>query len=417
MKRTSRDIRTANRYEVLRRCLGRSAVSRQELAAETGLSSATVATLVGELLDLGVLVTDGFVDSGGGRPRGLVSVDAGHGSLVGVDVAETYVHAELFDLNLRAVARADREPVPGAHGPAHVAAVIADAVRSVLDATTDAGTGGPVLGAGVCMPGLVDRQGGISVYAPNWGWRDAVPLRELLAEHLDVPLYLDNPLRASTVAELWFGAARGRDDAVVVNLGTGVGAGLALGGALHRGVTNSAGEWGHTTLVLDGRPCHCGNRGCVEAYVGAPGIMRSLRELHPRSPLLHPDDQTATIGAIGRAATEGSAEALDVVRETARYLGAAIGDLVNLLNPEVVVLSSWVAEALGAPLLDEVRSAAGRHSLAGPFGATEIVLSPVPTDPVSLGAATFALEGFVGRNGVDTSGLRPGPRASIAGGA
>lgn len=236
MKRTSRDIRTANRYEVLRRCLDRPAVSRQELAAETGLSSATVATLVGELLDLGILVTGGFVDSAGGRPRGLVSVDAGHGSLVGVDVAETYVHAELFDLNLRVVARADRRLRPGAHEPGHVVAVIADAVRAVLDANT----GGPVLGAGVCMPGLVDRQGGISVYAPNWGWREAVPLRELLAQHLDVPLYLDNPLRASTVAELWFGAARGRDDAVVVNLGTGVGAGLALGGALHRGVTNSA---------------------------------------------------------------------------------------------------------------------------------------------------------------------------------
>ncbi|MFZ3560571.1 ROK family protein [Streptomyces sp. BH055] len=413
MKRTSRDIRTANRYEVLRRCLGRSAVSRQELAAETGLSSATVATLVGELLDLGILVADGFVDSAGGRPRGLVSVDAGHGSLVGVDVAETYVHAELFDLNLRVTARADRELRPGAHEPERVAAVIADAVRSVLDADT----GGPVLGAGVCMPGLVDRQGGISVYAPNWGWHDAVPLRELLARHLDIPLYLDNPLRASTVAELWFGAARGRDDAVVVNLGTGVGAGLALGGALHRGVTNSAGEWGHTTLVLDGRPCHCGDRGCVEAYVGAPGIMRTLRELHPGSALLRSDDQTATIGAIGRAAVGGSAEALDVVRETARYLGAAVGDLVNLLNPEVVVLSSWVARALGGSLLDEVRSAVARHSLAGPFAAAEIVLSPVPTDPVSLGAATFALEGFVGRNGVDASGLRPGPRASNAGGA
>ncbi|MEB8339163.1 ROK family protein [Streptomyces endophyticus] len=413
MKRMSRDIRTANRYEVLRRCLDRPAVSRQELAAETGLSSATVGTLVGELLDLGILVTGGFVDSAGGRPRGLVSVDAGHGSLVGVDVAETYVHAERFDLNLRVVARADRELRPGAHEPAHVVAVIADTVRAVLDADT----GGPVLGAGVCMPGLVDRQGGISVYAPNWGWHEAVPLRELLAQHLDVPLYLDNPLRASTVAELWFGAARGRDDAVVVNLGTGVGAGLALGGTLHRGVSNSAGEWGHTTLVLDGRPCHCGDRGCVEAYVGAPGIMRNLRELHPGSPLLHPDDQTATIEAIGRAAAEGSAEALDVVRETARYLGPAVADLVNLLNPEVVVLSSWVAAALGGPLVSEVRGVVGRHALAGPFAAAEIVLSPVPTDPVSLGAATFALEGFLGRNGVDATGLRPGPRASIAGGA
>jgi predicted NBD/HSP70 family sugar kinase len=179
----------------------------------------------------------------------------------------------------------------------------------------------------------------------------------------------------------------------VVNLGTGVGAGLALGGGLHRGVSNSAGEWGHTTLVLDGRLCHCGNHGCVETYVGAPGIMQNLRELSPRSPLLHPEDQTATIEALARAAAAGDPVALKAVRDTARYLGAGISDLINLLNPEVVVLSSWVAARLGEPLLEEVRRAVARHALRRPLAATEIVLSPIPTDPVSLGAATFALEG------------------------
>lgn len=180
---------------------------------------------------------------------------------------------------------------------------------------------------------------------------------------------------------------------IVVNLGTGVGAGIALGGELHRGSTNSAGEWGHTTLVLDGRLCHCGNHGCVETYVGAPGIMRNLRELSPGSPMMHPDDQTATIQALADGAAEGDPVAVKVVRETARYLGAAISDLVNLLNPEVIVLSSWVAGRLGRPLLDEVRAAVARHALARPLAATEIVLCPIPTDPVSLGAATFALEG------------------------
>lgn len=212
-------------------------------------------------------------------------------------------------------------------------------------------------------------------YAPNWDWHD-VPLLELLAEHIAYPLYLDNPLRACAVAELWFGAARGRGDAVVVNLGTGVGAGLVLGGGVHRGVSNSAGEWGHTTLVLDGRLCHCGNHGCVETYVGAPGIMLNLRELSPRSPLLHPEDQTATIDALARGVAAQDPVALKVVRDTARYLGAGISDLVNLLNPEVVVLSSWVAATLGEPLLKEVREAVARHALKRPFAATEIVLSP-----------------------------------------
>ncbi|KNE82092.1 MULTISPECIES: ROK family transcriptional regulator [Streptomyces] len=417
MRRTSRDIRTANRYGVLRQIIAHSPVSRQELAAATGLSLATVANLVGELLALGLLTEVGFEESAGGRPRGLVAVNASGGTLVGVDVAETYVHVELFDLALNVLARADEELRPGESGPDQVIGHIAAAVESVTGrAGSGAGDGdrdGRILGIGVSVPGQVDREGGVSVYAPNWDWHD-VPLLSLLAGHLPHPLHLDNPLRACTVAELWFGAARDRGDAVVVNLGTGVGAGLALGGSLHRGVTNSAGEWGHTTLVLDGHPCHCGNRGCVETYVGAPGIMRRLRELDPGSPLLRPGDQTATVAALARAAAEGDPVAVAAVRETARFLGAGIADLVNLLNPEVIVLSSWVASLLGEPLLTGVREVVARHALARPLAGTEIVLSPIPTNPVSLGAATFALEGFLASVGRGTPGpgapaLLPGP--------
>jgi predicted NBD/HSP70 family sugar kinase len=390
VKRTSRDIRTANRYEVLRQIIAASPTSRQELAAATGLSLATVATLVGELLDLHMITEVGFEDSAGGRPRGLVAVDGSGGALIGVDIAETYVHAELFDLALNVLARADEEVRPGESRPEQVVGRVAAAVGSVV---AQAGVAQErVLGVGVSVPGQVDRATGVAEYAPNWNWHD-VPLLDLLAERIPHPLHLDNPLRACAVAELWFGAARGREDAVVVNLGTGVGAGLVLGGAVHRGVSNSAGEWGHTTLVLDGRLCHCGNRGCVETYVGAPGIMLNLRELSPQSPLLHPGDQTATVEALGRGAAAGDPVAVEVVRDTARCLGAGIAGLVNVLNPEVVVLSSWVAARLGEPLLREVREAVARHALRRPLDATEIVLSPIPTDPVCLGAATFALEG------------------------
>jgi predicted NBD/HSP70 family sugar kinase len=180
-----------------------------------------------------------------------------------------------------------------------------------------------------------------------------------------------------------------------------------LGGGLHRGVSNSAGEWGHTTLVLDGRLCHCGNHGCVETYVGAPGIMLNLRELSPGSTLLHPEDQTATVRALAHGVAAGDPVAVKVVRDTARYLGAGIADLVNLLNPEVVVLSSWVAA-----MLAEVREAVARHALGRPLAATEIVLSPIPTDPVCLGAATFALEGALRSVGQRAAARRTTPARS-----
>ncbi|WP_327720138.1 ROK family transcriptional regulator [Streptomyces sp. NBC_00490] len=390
MKRTSRDIRTANRYEVLRQIIAASPTSRQELAAATGLSLATVATLVGELLDLSMITEVGFEDSAGGRPRGLVAVNASGGALIGVDIAETYVHVELFDLGLNVLARAEEDVRPGESLPEQVVGHVAAVVGQVV---AQAGIeGARVLGVGVSVPGQVDRDTGFCEYAPNWDWHD-VPLLDLLTEHIAYPLYLDNPLRASAVAELWFGAARGRGNAVVVNLGTGVGAGLVLGGGLHRGVSNSAGEWGHTTIVLDGRVCRCGKHGCVEAYVGASGIMLNLRELSPGSPLLHEDDQTATIAALAEGLRHSDPVAVGTLRDTVRYLGAGIANLVNLFNPEVIVLSSWVAAALGEPLVEEVREAVARHALPRPMAATEIVLSPIPTDPVCLGAATFALEG------------------------
>jgi len=390
MGRTSRDIRSANRLGVVQHVLAAGTTSRQRIAAATGLSLATVATLVGELTGLGLLAEAGREDSGGGRPRGLVTPNAHGGLLIGVDVAETYVHVDLFDTTLRRLTGVEQSLRPQERQPAQVVAHIVEGVRTVLAGHDSAA----VLGAGVSVPGQVDREGGVSVFAPNWDWHD-VPLRELLSRSLDVPLYLDNPLRAAVIAELWSGAARGHDDVAVINLGTGVGAGLAFGGALYRGGSNTAGEWGHTTLVLDGRLCRCGSRGCVEAYVGAPGIMQTLRDLAPTSALLHPGEQTATVRALAAGLAAGDPVAAKVTAETARYLGVAVADLINLVNPEVVVLSSWVARRLGEPLLDEVRAVVAQHALSRPFAATVLVLSPIAGNSVSLGAATLALEGFL----------------------
>jgi predicted NBD/HSP70 family sugar kinase len=380
VKRTSRDIRLANRFDVLRQIIASRAVSRQEIVAETGLSLATVSTLVGELLDFGLLEEVGYEDSGGGRPRALIAVATGGGVLVGVDVAETYVHVELFNPKLEVLTEARLHP--GENRPDQVVRHVVAGVRSVLRRPD------PVLGVGVSVPGRVGPDGVVSIPAPGWDW-PGVPLRRLLGEQLHLPLYLDNPVRASAAAEVWFGAGRGREDVVVLTLGTGVGAGLALNGSVR------AGEWGHTTLVLDGRPCSCGSRGCVEAYVGAPGIVQHLRDLAPDSPLLHAGGPTETIDALSRAAAEDDPVAAKVVAKTARYLGVAVAGLINLVDPQVVVLSGWVAAKLGPALLPEVRGVVERHALRTPLARTGIVLCPIATNPVSLGAATLALEGFL----------------------
>jgi len=396
-RRTSRDIRRANRFEVVRHIYATGPASRQEIAAESGLSFATVATVVSELLDFGVLRESSLEDSGGGRPRARLAVNPRRGWLIGVDIAETYVQVELLDLALTVTASVKEALHPEDNQPGAVVDHIVAGIDAVI------GQAGipraDVVGVGVSLPGQVDRAGGVSVFAPNFSWQ-AVPFIDLLRARVDLPLHLDNPLKASTVAELWFGAGRRADDIVVLTIGTGVGAGIAIGGSLIRGVTNCAGEWGHTAIVLDGRLCRCGNRGCVEAYVGAPAIMAQLRDLAPGSRLLHPEDQDLTLTELAAALGDGDEVADAVIDETARYLGVGIANLINTLNPAIIVLGGWVCERIGPWLLPAARATAARHTFDRTLAATSIELSTFTGNPVSRGAATFALEGFLAELGV-----------------
>ncbi|WP_328825659.1 ROK family transcriptional regulator [Streptomyces ureilyticus] len=393
LKRTYQDIRRTNRFAVMRYLIASAPVVRRDIAATTGLSVATASDIVNELHELGLLAEIGQQASGGGRPRNLLAPALEGPRLIGVDIAETYVHVEVFDPALRVLARAEYELHPHANSPDYVVDRI---VRGIDDAIAQAKVErARILGVGVSIPGQVRPDGTASVFAPNWQWND-VPLLALLTDRVpDLPVILDNPLRASTVAELWFGAARGHDNVAVLTLGTGVGAGLAVQGALYRGATNTAGEWGHTNLVIDGRKCRRGCVGCVETYVGAPGIMQHLAEADPDSPLLHPDDQMATIDALATAHAAGDPAAQQAIATTGRYLGIAIANLINLFNPQTIVLTGWVADSLGSAVLPYVRATAARYALAEPWEGTEISLCPIDRNPVSLGAATLVLEGFL----------------------
>jgi predicted NBD/HSP70 family sugar kinase len=386
---TARDIRRRNRLYVLQAVYAAEGhTSRQEIAQATGLSFATVGNMIAELLDVGVLAELGYDAPGIGRPRARLAINPDRGTLVGVDIAETSIHFDLFDLAM-SVLRSVEIPVdPAATQPDDVAELI---IRGIGEVT--AGDADRVLGIGLSVPGLVEPEGGVSVFSPYWHWHN-VPLGTLLEQRLPHPLYLDNPLKASTAAHLWFGAGRDVDDLIVVTLRAGVGIGVVIDGMLYRGVTNSAGEWGHTNLVLDGRPCSCGRNGCVEAYVSARGIVQTLRELAPSSPLISPDD-ALTIAAIATAAARGDAAALEVIDRTGHYLGVAVANLVNLFNPRTMVFGDLVANHLGVPLLEVTRRVAAHHAMSDPFDAVTLQLCTLPHNPASLGAATFALEGFL----------------------
>jgi glucokinase-like ROK family protein len=388
---TVKDLRRVNRERVLRHIFFGPPVSRLDVSQRLGLSPATVTTLVSELLDEGIVVESGTEESEGGRPRTLLTVNPHHGAFIGVDVGETLVRAELFDLTLVTRDLAEHHVVGERVQPEQIVTAIGACIDELL--ASSARSLRQLIGVGVGVPGLVDIATGVSVFAPNWGWRE-VPLLQLLTERLNVPVYLDNGAKAMAQAEQWLGAGRGVEHLAVLLIGTGVGSSIITDGHLYRGATNSAGEWGHTSIERMGRPCRCGSRGCLEAYVGAPAIIARLHEAAPMHPLVQADDQKATIDAMIVAARAGDRVVQQVLHETVEYLGVGVANLINLFNPQCILLGGWTGLALGDLLLRDLMPAVAHYALADPFRSTNIALCALGEDAVCKGAATLALNAF-----------------------
>ncbi len=247
-------------------------------------------------------------------------------------------------------------------------------------AVTMAETGAPrenFLGVGVGAPGPLDREKGIIITAPNLGWK-MFPLRDRIQSVTGLHTTLDNDANCATMGEAWTGAAKGAKNVIGVTIGTGIGGGIIIDGKLYHGSSDVAGEIGHMTIDSTGRRCGCGNYGCLEAYASGTAIADRAREAlagETEGVLMTMCDKNlekVTAQMVYKAAKEGDLVAIDVVRETARFLGAGIGALLNVLNPEVVVLAGGVVnagEALFAPLKAEIR----RRAFAPAVDACQIV--------------------------------------------
>jgi glucokinase len=256
------------------------------------------------------------------------------------------------------------------------------------------------LGIGMGAPGPLDREKGIVVVAPNLGWRN-FPLRERVTSRLKLPVSIDNDANCATVGEWWLGAARGGVNVVGITIGTGIGGGLILDGKLYHGSSDVAGEIGHTTIDVNGRYCKCGNYGCLEAYASGPAIATRAREalIREDTASMLPamvDGQLDKITAeiVYDAAKKGDGLANEIVRDTARYLGAGIATLLNVVNPDVVVIAGGVTragEALFAPLRTEVR----RRAFSPAVEACRIVPAELPGTAGVVGAvATFKMDTY-----------------------
>ncbi|MFF9089047.1 ROK family protein [Streptomyces sp. NPDC014991] len=399
--RTVRDLRRESRSTVLQRLYFDGPMSRYALGPATGLSSGSVSNVVAELLADGLLEEAGVVGAEAGRPRRLVRVRPDSGRLIGVDIGETRVRIALFDLGLTELAGAER-PL-GSHG--YDVDTVVDHVRQGITEVLRAAEGAPgeLLGVGIGVPGIIEDTGedGAVVHGQTIGW-DAVPLERLLRLTgqlpAHVPYFIDNGAKTLGQAEMWFGAGRGARNAVVVLFGSGVGACVVTEDADQ----GRAVEWGHLTLRVGGRRCRCGARGCLEAYAGAEALVARWREAGGR-PSAGAGEERALTELLAAARPDGGAEpdpvAAAVLAETARYLGAGLSDLINLFQPERVLVGGWAGLQLGTAFLDQVRAHALAQALRFPAGRSRIELGHLGPDAVTVGAAVLPLAAFLTRGG------------------
>jgi predicted NBD/HSP70 family sugar kinase len=374
-----RDVRRANRSSLLTDLFHGGRQSRQQLGATTALSQASVSNLIGEMIDEGLVEEAGLVGSDGGRPRVLLQVRPGFRYVVGADVGETRIVVELYDLAMTRLAAAKYQHDDD---PGQVARQLLDGLSAVID---EAGVASEeVLGFGVGVPGVVDQ--GV-VYSQVTGW-DAVPLGDVLAGGTSVPVFVENGAKTVGQAEMWFGAGRGARHAVIILIGTGVGAAVVMDGHSYRGANSNAGEWGHTTLVYDGDLCRCGARGCLEAYVGAESINRRLAAAGG-----------GTLNDLLRAEEHSEAVA-EVFAQTCGYLGAGIADLINLFSPERIAIGGGAGLPLAERFLPEIRAAAAAHALRRPYAQTTIEACLLGPEAVAMGAATLPIARLLAEGGL-----------------
>ncbi|RPI28342.1 MAG: ROK family protein [Acidobacteria bacterium] len=246
-----------------------------------------------------------------------------------------------------------------------------------------------ILEVGVGSPGPLDLKTGTVITTPNLKWVN-VPLRDMMSERLKLPVTIDNDAVSATFGEFWVGAGKPYNDVVGITLGTGVGGGIILGGRILHGAQDIAGHVGHMIIQLDGRQCGCGNLGCLETYASATGIVASTVEaLKTGRPSLLHSVTPLTSKRVWEAAVKGDSLALEIFDRTGYYLAAGINSVLNVINPEAVILMGAVANA-GDILMNPVKQYLKKMSFPRVYEETRILRGTLGDQAGVIGAAGFA---------------------------
>jgi len=387
-------IRAINKQRVLRLIRAAGPLSRADAAEQTGLTRPTISAVVSELLEEGWIEEMGTGESSGGRPPILLRFNPRARFVVGAELSAGHVRAVLADLAGTVVRRVKYRVE--STDPMRELERVEMAVRELLCQVPQTPRPVPVAGVGLGITGMVDPKTALWHYSPHFDVKD-LPVCSMLEERLVLPVWIENDARAMAWGEHSFGAARGVENFAYIRVGVGIGSGLIINGHLYGGSHEGAGEIGHTIVTGEGPRCRCGNYGCLETMASATAIARgAVRRIQQGQPSriidLVAGDLERVIGTtVIEAAHEGDSLARETLQEAGRYLGLAVGNVINLLNPAMVIIGGGTSAA-GELIMAPLREAAMSRALPALRERVQLLQTPLGEDSCPLGGAALVIE-------------------------
>jgi glucokinase-like ROK family protein len=350
---------------------------------------------VEELLRLQLIHETGVNFAGAGRPATLLEINPEAGCIIGAEFGVDFVSVALTDFVGQVLWRRVAEAEPTESQETTISRTL-ELAEAAMGAARQGGHA--LLGVGLALPGTVDPAVGMLIFAPNLHWHN-VPLRDIFHERTGLRVFVENDANAAAIAEHLFGVARASKDFVFVFAGVGIGGGLFLNGELYRGKNGYAGELGHSPIIAEPyqSACHCGNRGCWETYANQYSIIQRIqaRLEEKRSSiipeLLREEKGPLSITVIKKAADLGDVEALEAFAEAGEAMGQGFASLVNIFNPEKIILGGPLSAA-GAYLLPSIKRTVALHSLPEIGQETDVSVSAFGADASLIGAIAIVVD-------------------------
>jgi N-acetylglucosamine repressor len=376
--RGNRDlIRSINRSIILNAVKTQGEVSRAAIAHETGLSPATVTAISGQLIKEGLVFEKNTGDSTGGRPPIMLALNPRGGFVIGVKLMENHAVAALTDLNATVLLKETLD-----FKDEKLESVV-DELVSLVNRLIRQGSirKKQLLGVGVGLAGVVDSSRGIVRQSPFFGWKDA-PIRDLLQTRLHVSVYIDNDVNTLTLGEKWLGTGLPVDNFIVITVGRGIGMGIVINGQIYRGKSGGAGEFGHVVVDPNGPLCSCGKHGCLESYLSDRALLAISRK--------EVSEDIQDFNDLLNRANAGNAAAAMVLTRAGRLLGQHIANLVNILDPKLILISGE-GVLMGEIFFSALRSAFKENVMPGLAEDTEIRVIPWGDDVWARAAASVVI--------------------------